>query len=66
MFDSMWGSMASSLQLAEECLKEDQEEEIEAPNRSEGIKKLANLIDAGNLIFLKFLFRSINVIFTPR
>lgn len=50
MFDSMWGSMASSLQLAEECLNEDNED-IDVPDRSEGLQKIAKTIDAGNSTF---------------
>ena len=53
MFDSMWGSMASSLQLAEECLNED-DEDIDVPDRSEGLQKIAKTIDAGNSVFFYF------------
>lgn len=45
MFDSMWGSMASSLQIAEDYVNED-DVEIDVPDRSEGLKKIAKTIDA--------------------
>ncbi|XP_054715680.1 autophagy-related protein 2 homolog B-like [Uloborus diversus] len=48
MFDSVWGSMASSLQLAEECLnsKTDDDEELDLSDKSEGLEKIARTIDA--------------------
>lgn len=59
MFDSMWGSMASSLQLCEEYLNVADEDDVEevvedfnVPDRSEGLLKIAKTIDAGNLIIL--------------
>jgi len=50
MFESMWSSMSSSIQLAEDCLKT--ENEAEAPNSEdaaqtfEGLERFAQTIDS--------------------
>ncbi|XP_055335170.1 autophagy-related protein 2 homolog B-like isoform X2 [Paramacrobiotus metropolitanus] len=46
MLDSMWGSMTkSSMQLAEECLREDERARKAQANQLEGLEKFAQAID---------------------
>ena len=50
MFESMWSSMTSSMQLAEDCLKKEKEELSEDTNQSfEGIERFAQTIDSSKL-----------------
>lgn len=50
MFESMWSSMTSSMQLAEECLKQGSSSEKEA-EPLEGLEMFAQTIDSSkNLI----------------
>ncbi|XP_042904044.1 autophagy-related protein 2 homolog B isoform X1 [Parasteatoda tepidariorum] len=48
MFDSIWGSMTSSLQLAEECLNYKGDDDFDNSDWSDGIEKIAETIDAGD------------------
>ena len=45
MFESMWSSMTSSMQLAEECLKQGNSDEKEA-EPLEGLELFAQTIDS--------------------
>lgn len=49
MLESMWSSMSSSMQLAQECLEkngnEDSETEIQSQSNMEGLEKFAQTID---------------------
>lgn len=47
MFESMWSSMTSSMQLAQECMKQDQTSSA-ADNAQplEGIERFAQIIDS--------------------
>lgn len=53
LFDSMWTSMASSIQLAAECLQSVDEDTVEvntpteSPNSIPGLEQCAQAIDAG-------------------
>ena len=52
MLDSMFNSMTTSLQLAQECLKQDQtegEQHAEAAQPFEGLEMFAQTIEAGVL-----------------
>ena len=54
MLESMWTSMASSMQLAEECLKTSDLDEKELPAEDSsisGLEHCAQAIDAGNHLF---------------
>lgn len=59
MLESMWSSMSSSMQLAQECLEKNQEEEAAAASASasnmEGLEKFAQTIDnSKTLLFQPF------------
>jgi autophagy-related protein 2 len=47
MLESMWSSMSSSMQLAQECLEKNEDAEFEIPSNSnlEGLEKFAQTID---------------------
>lgn len=45
MFESMWSSMTTSIQLAEECLKQSTESNSEQPVN--GVQEVAKTIDTG-------------------
>lgn len=49
MLESMWSSMSSSMQLAQECLEkngsEDNETEMQSQSSMEGLEKFAQTID---------------------
>lgn len=50
MFESMWSSMTSSMQLAQECMRQDEVNSANEANNGqqlEGIEKFAQLIDSG-------------------
>lgn len=51
MFESMWSSMTSSMQLAQECMRQDEANPTNdnAGQQLEGIEKFAQLIDSGEL-----------------
>ncbi|KAG8189257.1 hypothetical protein JTE90_013785 [Oedothorax gibbosus] len=63
MFDSMWGSMTTSLQLAEECLnlKSEEDEDFGGSDRfSKGVEETAKIID---IVFanMKVIFQDISL-----
>lgn len=47
MLESMWSSMSSSMQLAQECLEKNEDEEAAAASNTpmEGLEKFAQTID---------------------
>jgi autophagy-related protein 2 len=46
MLESMWSSMSSSMQLAQECLEKDEDEEAAAnASNMEGLESFAQTID---------------------
>mgnify|MGYP007092088288 CR=1 FL=1 len=46
MLESMWSSMSSSMQLAQECLEKNEDEEAAtASSNMEGLEKFAQTID---------------------
>lgn len=47
MFESMWSSMSNSMQLAEECMKQDHSDSAEP---LEGIEKFAQIIESSKNI----------------
>lgn len=50
MFESMWSSMTTSIQLAEECLKQSAEANPEKPVN--GVHEVAKAIDTGKIDFI--------------
>lgn len=54
MLESMWSSMSSSMQLAQECLEkngsEDNETEMQSQSNMEGLEKFAQTIDNSKII----------------
>lgn len=60
MLESMWSSMSSSMQLAQECLEknggEDIEIEMQSPSSMEGLEKFAQTIDNSELIYYYYFF----------
>jgi len=54
MLDSMFTSMASSMQLAEECLQDkelDDDWDSSSSERTTGVEKCAQAIDAGTYLY---------------
>lgn len=50
MLESMWSSMSSSMQLAQECLEKNEDEEAAAAGAAmEGLEKFAQTIDNSEL-----------------
>lgn len=52
MLESMWSSMSSSMQLAQECLEKNEDEEAAATasnSNMEGLEKFAQTIDNSKL-----------------
>jgi autophagy-related protein 2 len=45
MLESMWSSMSSSMQLAQECLEKNEDEESAGTSTMEGLEKFAQTID---------------------
>lgn len=48
MLESMWDSMSSSMQLAQECLERNEEEDasdLNDPSNMDGLEKFAQTID---------------------
>lgn len=59
MFESMWSSMTSSMQLAEDCLKNEKEGLSEDNNPTfEGIERFAQTIDSSRFLNISELFIS--------
>lgn len=58
MLESMWSSMSSSIQLAQECLEknEDEENAAAATSSMEGLEKFAQTIDNSKTTEIKFKF----------
>jgi hypothetical protein len=48
MLESMWSSMSSSMQLAQECLEKNEDEETTETSSMEGLEKFAQTIDNSN------------------
>lgn len=46
MFESMWSSMSSSMQLAQECMKQDTSNNVDNSQPLEGIERFAQTIDS--------------------
>lgn len=57
MLESMWSSMSSSMQLAQECLEKNEDEEAAAASANtsnmEGLEKFAQTIDNSKTLSLK-------------
>ena len=53
MLESMWSSMSSSLQLAQECLEKNESEDVEigmqSPSNMDGLERFAQTIDNSEL-----------------
>lgn len=47
MLESMWSSMSSSMQLAQDCLEKEGETPLLPANTIEGLERFAQLIDNG-------------------
>jgi hypothetical protein len=60
MLESMWNSLSSSMQLAEECLKQEVEQDPGTP--LEGLELFAQTIDSSN-VFLTYMIYLHNNIF---
>lgn len=45
MLESMWSSMSSSMQLAQECLEKNEDQELAESSSMEGLEKFAQTID---------------------
>lgn len=54
MLESMWSSMSNSMQLAQECL-ENEQEVTAAPSTMEGLDKFAQTIDNSEFILITIL-----------
>lgn len=57
MLESMWSSMSSSMQLAQECLEKNEEEAAAASantSNMEGLEKFAQTIDNSKTLLLVF------------
>lgn len=68
MLESMWSSMSSSMQLAQECLEkngsEDNEIEMQSPSNMEGLEKFAQTIDNSKLHLFASLMKVFTITFT--
>lgn len=67
MFESMWSSMTSSMQLAQECMIQDQASAADTAQPLEGIERFAQIIDSSK--FRNYLEPSnqlINVFFSTK
>lgn len=53
MFESMWSSMTNSMQLAQECMKQDALNTAESSQPLEGIERFAQIIDS-SMYFIVF------------
>lgn len=54
MLESMWSSMSSSMQLAQECLEKEGSEVLVPNNTIEGLERFAQLIDNGKVLLPTF------------
>lgn len=57
MLESMWSSMSSSMQLAEECLREEEGQNSLESNPVEGIEMFAHAIDSSKFYLHKVIGR---------
>lgn len=57
MFESMWSSMTSSMQLAQECLKQEMPNTTDNAQPMEGIERFAQTIDSS--VYLIMLLISV-------
>lgn len=46
MFESMWSSMSNSMQLAQECMRQENLNAVDSAQPLEGIEKFAQLIES--------------------
>lgn len=46
MFESMWSSMSNSMQLAQECMKQDALNSVDSAQPLEGIERFAQMIES--------------------
>lgn len=66
MLESMWSSMSSSMQLAQECLERNEDEESTGASSMEGLEKFAQTIDNSKKVrrsfesIVKFCFAVLN------
>lgn len=56
MFESMWSSMTNSMQLAQECLKQQTQNAADSEQALEGIERFAQIIDSSTLLFSSCFF----------
>lgn len=57
MIESMWSSMTTSLQLAEDCMKKERDISSDSGNQAfEGIESFAHTIDSSTHYFKKYFF----------
>ena len=57
MIESMWSSMTTSLQLAEDCMKKERDISSDSGNQAfEGIESFAHTIDSSTHYFKKYIF----------
>ncbi|GJQ81045.1 Atg2 [Trypoxylus dichotomus] len=67
MFESMWSSMSSSIQLAQECMKQDVSSNIDNLQPLEGIERFAQTIDSIlRRVKVKFINTIIQVEHVPK
>jgi len=70
MLESMWSSMSSSMQLAQECLEKEEDEEVAASSNSsgmEGLETFAQTIDnILNRIKARFINTEIRLEYLPK
>lgn len=50
MFESMWSSMSSSMQLAQECMKQDSSSNTDNSQPLEAIERFAQTIDSSTFV----------------
>lgn len=50
MLESMWSSMSSSMQLAQECLEKEGDVPLVQSNTIDGLERFAQLIDNGKYL----------------
>ncbi|KAI4468685.1 autophagy-related 2 isoform a [Holotrichia oblita] len=67
MFESMWSSMSSSMQLAQECMKQDTSNNVDNSQPLEGIERFAQTIDSIlRRVQVKFINTVIQVEHVPK
>lgn len=58
MLESMWSSMSSSMQLAQECLEREGDVPLVPSSTINGLERFAQLIDNGKSRFLSLHIRT--------